>query len=197
MSTRIKWILIGSATLLVVALGVLLKISRPVSLPRDEAERLLRESDFLKETRPLTLTLFFNRWFPEADLRKEHPEVEPFIRAGLVEVLPHTVIGGIHFGAKFALTDEGEKRAFSEKWQRTSGPSEEEAWILVIAHKNLETVSEPVTTKDRAECDFAWKWNPADPSLDLSDKIETALQASHATFQLVNDYWLLDAESLK
>lgn len=73
-------------------------------IPRQEAERLIRVSEFMRQAAMTRLVLPRNLLFPPSDLTAEHPEVMPFMNLGLVTVQPGQVLWGRPVGAKFVLT---------------------------------------------------------------------------------------------
>jgi hypothetical protein len=183
----------GSACVLLV-LGAALLSACGKGLPKEEAERLIRASEFMGKPLTGTLTLHRNRIFSADSLRAEHPEVSPLLAAGLVEVRPDKVLFGMPVGARFALTTEGEREAASG-WQRTSGTDGEEAWVVVMAHKELVQVSDPVAEGELAECNFAWRW--AATKAGEAGQVPEQAQTAQAQFRLEGERWVLDEKLLR
>ena len=164
------------------------------SLSQEEAERLIRASDFMAKPLETTLSLYRNRVFSADDLKAEHPEMKAFLESGLVEVRPDKVVLSMPIGAKFMLTADGAREA-SGGWRRTSGTNGEEAWIAVTARKELVQVSEPTGDGKVAECELTWKW--------AATKVGTAVgvpqdrQTSLARFRREAEHWVLDESGLE
>lgn len=189
MSERIKK---GILSCVLVAAVLLSACSK--SLPKEEAERLIRASQFMGKPLSGTLTLYRNRIFSADDLKAEHPEVNPLLAAGLVEVRPDKVLFGMPVGARFALTAEGEREA-SAGWQRSSGADGEESWVVVMARKELVQVSDPVANGPLAECDFTWKW--AATKAGEPGQVPAEVQTTRAQFRFEGEQWALDEHRLQ
>jgi hypothetical protein len=164
------------------------------SLPKEEAERLIRTSSFMAKPLTATLTLYRNRVFSADDLRAEHPEVDPLLTAGLVEIRPDKVLFGMPIGARYVLTSAGEHEA-SAGWQRRSGAGGEESWEVVTAHKELVQVMEPASKDGSAECDFTWRWVAT--KAGEGSQAPADAQTARAQFRLENEQWVLDESRLQ
>jgi hypothetical protein len=161
-------------------------------LTKMEAEKLLRACGFMNELATTRLVLHRNLVFPAADLLAEHREMVRFIDLGLIEVRPSEVLWGRPVGAKFALTLDGERE--SARWQPTSGPRGEEAWIVPIAHKELVLVQQPSSHEGTADSTFLWKW----VSTKVGSKVGApkGTETSSARFHLAGAEWYLDESSI-
>lgn len=193
--TRTVLVLVASGLVLAFACGVAwwFLTHGPRTLTKAEAERLLRSSDYLKETAKTRLVLSRNLFFPATDLLAEHPEVVKFIDLGLVEVRPNEVLWGRPVGAKFVLTAAGERSA-TDEWQHTSGPGGEEAWFVPTARKELVQVRKPTTRDESASCMFVWKWVPT--KIGEKTGASKTTETSSARFYLDDERWYLDESSL-
>ena len=176
-----------------VLLAVVLLSACGKSLPKEEAERLIRASNFMGSPLTATVTLHRNRIFSADDLRAEHPEVNPLLAAGLVEIRPDKVLFGMPVGARFILTSEGEREAASG-WQHSSGSDGEDSWEVVMAEKDLVQISEPVVTGESAECDFTWKWTAT--KAGEAGHVPTEVQTDRAQFRVEGEQWVLDEDGL-
>jgi hypothetical protein len=164
------------------------------SLPKEEAERLIRTSSFMGKPLTTTLTLYRNRVFSADDLMAEHPEVNPLLTAGLVEIRPDKVLFGMPVGARYVLTSEGEREA-SGGWQRRSVAGGEDSWEVVAARKELVQVMEPVAKDGFAECDFTWKWGAT--KAGEASQVPADAQTARAQFRLEDEHWILDESRLQ
>jgi hypothetical protein len=162
------------------------------SLSREEAEGLIRSSDFMAKPLENTVSLYRNRVFSADDLMAEHPEMRAFLETGLVEVRPDKVVLTVPIGAKFTLTADGVREAAG--WRRTSGTNGEEAWIAVTARKELVQVSEPTGDGESAECEFSWKW--AATKAGIAVGVPQDRQTSLARFRREAERWVLDEGGL-
>src|SRR5690242_21848207 len=89
MMKNLAWAAIAAVVLGGVCVGAWIWVSHyGKQLTTVEAERLLRDSEFLRQTWPTRLVLYKNAVFPESNLIAEHPEVKPFLDLGLVAVRP-------------------------------------------------------------------------------------------------------------
>jgi hypothetical protein len=188
MSGRIKKGILPCVLLAAVLLSACAK-----SLPKEEAERLLRVSEYMGKPLTATLTLHRNHVFSADDLRAEHPEFNPLLAAGLVEIRPNKVLFGMPVGARFVLTAEGEREA-SASWQHASATGGEESWVVVMAQRELVQVAEPVTQGEMAECDFTWKWVAT--KAGEASQVPTETQTARAQFRLEGEQWVLETGRL-
>jgi hypothetical protein len=163
-------------------------------LSKEEAERLIRVSKFMGKPLTGTLTLYRNHIFSADDLRTEHPEVNPLLAAGLVEVRPDKVLFGMPVGARFVLTTEGEREA-SAGWQHKPGTEGEDSWMVVLAQRELVQVSEPTANGELAKCDFTWKWTAT--KTGEASHVPTDVQTARAQFRLESKQWGLDEGRLQ
>lgn len=172
----------------------------PEDLTTVEADRLLRDSEFLRQTSTTKLILYKDDWISIPDFVAQHPDLKPFLDLGLVAVRSARrvwILGLV--GAVSYLTPEGERA--SAGWQRSSGPEGEDAWMVPTASKELVEVQVPVEISDtEAACSFTWKWIPTamGKAVGTPDTTET----SRAKFRLREqtdgeEKWFLEEGSVR
>jgi hypothetical protein len=160
-----------------------------------EAERLVRESFYMKEPYWASVVLPEGPATGEPGLCRQHFELQHLRDEGLVECVESAAGSAAARTARFQLTEKGRAEA-AASWLPEWPPRDDgwETWRVPLAVKTFDSVVSVEQEGRSATVEFAWQWSstPYNGDYLLFERVAPECLPCSAVLHHVDGRWVLD-----